>query len=169
MKIAVSVIFGALSALVIAGGVFLGLRNQQHHQDFLEERKELSARVTELETQTFNWDGLPEDVARIRTELDSITDTLLLTEQALSERLGVQGPLYKSPRFAVGEPHEGGGWRVYPFTLTIEGRPAAVDSFLRDLNRDLPLTRMDQIDAILKSSRRLKLDIKGLVRFPLQD
>lgn len=169
MKALSGSIFGVLTALVIAGGVYLGFRNYKKHQDFLDERRELQATVAELEGEVKGWNGLPEDASRIQAELDSIKDTLAVLETQLEERLAARGFLSKAPKLVLADPQDAGGWTVYPFSLVVEGRPSAVDSSMRALQNDVPLVRFNQLDATLKSSQRLKLEITGSVRFPLEN
>jgi hypothetical protein len=169
MKALSASIFGVLTALVIAGGVYLGFRNYKKHQGFLEERRGLQAAVAELENEVKGWNGLPEDAARIQAELDSTKDTLAAQETRLEERLTARGSLSKTPKLVLADPQDADGWTVYPFSLVVEGRPSAVDSAMRALQDDLPLVRFNQLDAALRSSQRLKLEITGSVRFPLEN
>lgn len=169
MKALAGSIFGVLTALVIAGGVYLGLRNYKKHQGFLEERRGLQATVAELKNEVKGWNGLPEDASRIEAELESIKDTLAVLETQLEERLAARGFLSKTPKLVLADPQDAGGWTVYPFSLIVEGRPSAVDSSMRALQDDLPLVHFNHLDATLKSSQRLKLEITGSVRFPLEN
>jgi len=166
MKAFVAALFGALTGLVVAGGVYLALRNRTRHRGLLEERRELQVEVARLANEAAQWKGMPEDAARLSAELDSLSAALLAAEPDLKERLGVRGSLSRPPRLVLGPPQEAGNWRVYPFSLGVEGRPTAVDSSLRALADDLPLVRFHRLDAVFKFNR-LKLEITGSVRFPL--
>ncbi|MCK4334212.1 hypothetical protein KAX06_05460 [candidate division WOR-3 bacterium] len=166
MKALISTIFGVLVALVIAGGAYIGLRNRRQHLDFLEERRALVTEVEELEGKAAGWNGLPEDFSRIESELDSMRGIVSVIQTQLSERLAARGSLSRTPKLVLGEPQDTAGWRAYPFLLILEGRPEAVDSSMRALQDDLPFMHLQHLDAVLISSRRLKLEITGSVRFP---
>lgn len=169
MKALISTIFGVLVALVIAGGAYIGLRNRRQHLDFLEERRALVTEVEELEGKATGWNGLPEDFSRIESELDSMRGIVSVIQTQLSERLGTRGSLSRTPKLVLGEPQDTAGWWVYPFSLILEGRPEAVDSSMRALQDDLPFMHLQRLGATLISSRRLKLEITGSVRFPPEE
>lgn len=168
MKVLVGIIFGFLTALAIAGGVYLWLEIREQHQDLLEERKELEAELSLLETELADWTGLPEDAPELAAEIDSVKDTLQALEPNLEEIFITTQELPHEPKLVLAEPHDAASWRFYPFQLTVEGEPAAVDSFMNALTENLPLIRFDRLNGEW-SYKKLELEVVGSVRFPRED
>jgi hypothetical protein len=167
VRIFVGILSGVLTALAIATGVYLWLEMRSEHEDLLQERRELEAEIASLKTDLADWTGTPPDAGQLNIELDSLQDTLKIIETGIEEILSARHTLSRDPILLLAEPQDASPWRFYPFQITIEGKPQAVDSFMHMIQENLPLVRFDLIEGEW-SYGKLELEVVGSIRFPLE-
>ncbi|MBN2379245.1 hypothetical protein JXM67_05530 [candidate division WOR-3 bacterium] len=167
MRVFVGILFGVLTALAVVAGIYLWLEMRSEHEGLLEERRELETDIALLKTDLADWTGTPPDVRQLKRELDSLQDTLKFIEPDIEEILSARQALSRDPVLLLAEPHDASPWRFYPFQITIEGKPQAVDSFMNMLQENLPLVHFDRIVGEW-SYGNLELEVVGSIRFPLE-
>lgn len=161
MKTVVSVLFGILTAAVIGVAMYVWLDIRTQNRSLFDERRDLEEQIAQLTDDLSRWQGFPENYETMHAEMDSIKDTLTVIEVKLTgylKGLGVS-------KLVVEGPEEGENYRSYACSFRITGKPDTVDSLLGRLQNDLPFTRIQVFEAVLKS-RRLELDLSGDIRFP---
>ncbi|MBD3286285.1 hypothetical protein GF359_07040 [candidate division WOR-3 bacterium] len=167
MKVLVGIIFGVLTALAVAGGVYLWMEMGEKYEDFFTERRELTEEIAGLKSNLREWNGPPKDAEKIGRKLDSLKDTLRALESRVDTLLTTPYSITTEPQIYLADPHQASSWRFYPFQLTVEDEQARVDSFMRNLVDILPLTRFHQIEAEWDGNE-VNFVISGSVRFPAE-
>jgi|GEM_PF-5179126 len=165
MKVLVGIVFGVLTALAIAAGVYIWMEMGEKHEDFFSERKGLEQEISGLKTDLGDWNGTPDDKASITQIIDSLEDTLDALEPVLEELLSKKGLLSEETSLNLAEPHDAASWRFYPFLLEVEEERVKVDSFIADLYHKLPVINLDHLYADWKG-QKVKLTLVGTARFP---
>jgi hypothetical protein len=165
MKTLVIIVFTVLVAAVVAVGAFFGVSNYYRSREIIEKKHRVEAEVALLRFETSSYNSKPEATNMLMHELDSISNTITSAEENLKEILGRRGMLSRQPNLRMNDIRDEDALKIYPFTLIIEGRHSAIDTFLLELHDELPLMLLDSLEAIPGfSSYRLK--IWGVARFP---
>ncbi len=161
MKVAISVIFGILTALVLVIGGYLGFATIRESKGLLREVDSLQTRVNSLKSEVAGRAERLQEEATIAAELDSLRSALQASEEGLEERFTHRGRPTSKAVISDSQKVEG----IYPFKLKVEGAASAVDSFLIELQKQVPLVRFEKLEGVRKG-RNLRLEATGSVRFP---